>query len=233
MSEVEVMPGHRLVDGVAFELTQGLTPYRDALLRMEREVAAIAAGAAAERIWFLEHPPVVTAGTSARPQELVEPDRFPVVVAGRGGKYTWHGPGQRVIYVLLDLRRRGRDVRRLVAALEDWGIAALARLGVAARRSKTGTGIWVGEGADEAKIGAIGLRVRHWVSFHGMALNVAADLSAYRAIVPCGLADSRVTRLVDHVPGADMEALDAALLAEADRFLAALPIALEATAKGR
>jgi lipoyl(octanoyl) transferase len=202
---------------------------------MEREVAEIAAGRAAERLWFLEHAPVVTAGTSARPEELVEPERFPVVVAGRGGKYTWHGPGQRVIYVLLDLNRRGRDVRRLVAGLEAWAIAALARLGVAARRSATGIGIWVGDGADEAKLGAIGLRVRHGVSFHGMALNVSPDLSAFRAILPCGLAESRVTRLADLVPGADMAGLDAALLAEAGGFLAALgpgrPIALEAAGK--
>ncbi len=223
--------------GVAVEVTPGLVAYAEALARMEQEVAAIAAGRAQERIWFLEHAPVVTAGTSARPDELVEPERFPVVAAGRGGKYTWHGPGQRVVYVLLDLKRRGRDVRRLVAGLEGWAIAALARLGVAARRSATGTGVWVGEGAGEAKIAAIGLRVRQWVSFHGMAINVAPDLSAYRAIVPCGLAGSRVTRLADLVPGAGMAALDAALLAEARGFLdglaSARPIALEAAGKGR
>lgn len=208
--------------GVALEVTPGLVPYADALARMDCEVAAIAAGDGPERIWFLEHEPVVTAGTSARPEELVAPDRFPVVAAGRGGRYTWHGPGQRVVYVLLDLRRRGRDVRRLVAGLEGWAIAALATLGVAARRSPTGTGIWVGEGAAEAKIGAIGLRVRQWVSFHGMAINVTPDLSAFDAIVPCGLAGSRVTRLVDLVPGAGMAALDAALLATAADFLGGL-----------
>lgn len=214
--------GSVTVDGVAIERTPGLIPYPEALARMEQLVAEIAAGRAAERIWFLEHPPVVTAGTSARPEELIEPDRFPVVAVGRGGRYTWHGPGQRVVYVLLNLDRRGRDVRRLVAGLEGWAIGALARLGLNARRSATGTGIWVGEGTDEAKIGAIGLRVRRRVSFHGMAINVSPDLSAFRAIVPCGLAGSRVTRLVDLRPDAEMAALDAALLAEAGGFLAAL-----------
>lgn len=208
--------------GVALEVSPGLVPYADALARMDREVEAIAAGTAPERLWFLEHEPVVTAGTSARPEELVAPDRFPVVAAGRGGRYTWHGPGQRVVYVLLDLRRRGRDVRRLVAGIEGWAIAALATLGVEARRSPTGTGIWVGEGTAEAKIGAIGLRVRQWVSFHGMAINVTPDLSAFDVIVPCGLAGSRVTRLVDLVPGAGMAALDAALLETAADFLGGL-----------
>ncbi len=246
MSDVAAMPAE-----VRFEVAEGLVPYGEALARMEREVAAIAAGEAAELVWFLEHAPVVTAGTSARPEDLLEPERFPVVAAGRGGRYTWHGPGQRVVYVMLDLRRRGRDVRRLVAGLEGWAIAALARLGVAARQSATGTGIWVGEGDAEAKIGAIGLRVRQWVSFHGMALNVAPDLSAFDAIVPCGLTGGRVTRLCDLVPGAGMAALDQALVAEAEGFLAGLgtgrgagrpiapgpiapgPIALETPGKGR
>ncbi|WP_328831643.1 lipoyl(octanoyl) transferase LipB [Thermaurantiacus tibetensis] len=212
--------------GVDLEVTPDLVPYADALARMERDAAAIAAGAAPERLWFLAHEPVVTAGTSARPEELVAPGRFPVVMTGRGGRFTWHGPGQRVVYVLLDLRRRGRDIRRLVAGLEGWAIAALARLGVEARRSPAGTGIWVGEGAEEAKIGAIGLRVRNGVSFHGMALNVSCDLSAFSAFVPCGIAGGRVTRLADLLPGTEaaalMAALDAALVAEAPAFLACL-----------
>lgn len=185
--------------------------YAEALAVMEARVAAIGRGEARELAWLLEHPPVITAGTSADEAELLDPGRFPVFRAGRGGRFTYHGPGQRVIYVLLDLNARGRDVRRLVSALEGWAIAALADFGVEAFPHSAGTGIWVRQGDGVAKIGAIGVRVRRWVSFHGMAINVSTDLEHYRTIVPCGIDAHGVTRLADQMPGADMARLDAAL----------------------
>jgi lipoyl(octanoyl) transferase len=211
------------LDGVEWLVAPGPLDYRSALDAMEARAAAIAAGSAAELIWLLEHAPVLTAGTSAAASELLDAGRFPVVAATRGGRYTYHGPGQRIVYVMLDLGKRGRDVRRFVHALENWAIAALSDLGVAATTSPAGIGIWTGAPGFEAKIGAIGVRVRRWVSLHGMALNVTTDLAAYRSIVPCGIADRSVTRLCDIQPAASMADLDAALRRHAASFLDQIP----------
>ncbi len=189
---------------------------------MEARAADIAARKAAELIWLLEHPAVITGGTSADARELVEPGRFPVVETGRGGRYTYHGPGQRVVYAMIDLAARGRDVRHYVSALENWAITALADFGVQAFTSDAGVGIWVKTATGEAKIGAIGVRVRRWVTLHGMAINITTDLSAYGAIIPCGIADRGVCRLVDLAPGACMADLDAALARHAPAFLSGI-----------
>ncbi len=181
-------------------------PYEEALATMETRVADIRAGRAPELVWLLEHPPLYTAGTSSREVDLLEPARFPVHVAGRGGQYTYHGPGQRVAYVMLDLRRRRQDVRRFVSDLEEWTIRTLGRFNVAAERRAGRVGVWVGrpdkpalpDGSPrEDKIAAIGVRIRHWVSFHGISINVEPDLSHYAGIVPCGIAGHGVTSLVD------------------------------------
>lgn len=164
---------------------------------MDAEVAAIAKGNAPERVWLLEHPPLYTAGTSAVQSDLVDPERFPVYPTGRGGQFTYHGPGQRVAYVMLDLKRRGSDVRAFVAALEDWIIGALLELGVEGERREDRVGVWVRHQNDESKIAAIGIRVRHWVSLHGISLNVAPELSHFTGIVPCGVTEHGVTSLRD------------------------------------
>jgi lipoyl(octanoyl) transferase len=199
----------------AWRILPGLSDYAETLAAMERHVDGMAQGMAGEEIWLVEHPPVITAGTSTSFADLLQPDRFPVVSTGRGGQFTYHGPGQRVIYPMLDLGKRGRDVRRYVAALEAWAIGALAQLGVDAGTSAVGTGIWVSDPCSTGrflKIGAIGVRVRRWVSFHGMSLNVTTDLGHFGAIVPCGLSEHGVTRLADLRPGASMDSLDQALL---------------------
>ncbi len=185
--------------------------YHEALAFMDQRAAAIRAGEASECVWLLEHPPLFTAGTSADPAELTNPLGLPVHAAGRGGRYTYHGPGQRVGYVMLDLDKRGRDVRCFVHALEGWVIATLAELGVAAHRAEGRIGIWVGVGSREAKIGAIGVRVRRWVTMHGFAINVAPDLSHFGGIVPCGIAEYGVTSLAALGKGGDLNRLDAAL----------------------
>jgi lipoyl(octanoyl) transferase len=186
--------------------------YPMAVRFMERRVEAIAAGRAAEAVWLLEHTPIYTCGTSARDDELLDRQRFPVYRTGRGGRVTYHGPGQRVGYVMLDLRRRGADVRLFVSRVEDWVIQSLAALGVQARRSPGKIGVWVDIGGGrEAKIGAIGIRVRRWVSFHGFALNVDPDLSHFGGIIPCGLTDSEVTSLRKLGMSASMRGVDAAL----------------------
>ena len=182
-------------DEIEWRVSSGLTPYPEALAEMEARAAAIREGAARELVWLLEHPPVFTAGTSADPAELFNPQGFPVFAAGRGGRYTYHGPGQRVGYVLLDLDKRGRDVRRFVHALEEWLILTLADLGVSAHRAPGRIGIWVPYGATEAKVAAIGVRVRRWVTMHGFAVNLAPELSHFSGIVPCGIADFPVTSL--------------------------------------
>jgi lipoyl(octanoyl) transferase len=165
---------------------------------MERRVADIRAERAAELVWLLEHPPLYTAGTSAKDSDLLQPARFPVYRSGRGGQFTYHGPGQRVAYVMLDLKRRGGDVRRFVHDLESWVIAALARFNVVGERRADRIGIWVAGGSGrESKIAAIGVRLRRWVSYHGIAINVEPDLGHFDGIVPCGIADHRVTSLVD------------------------------------
>lgn len=180
---------------VEWRFTPGLTPYPEALAEMEARSAAIQRGEARELIWLLEHPPLYTAGTSADPAELFNPLGFPVFDAGRGGRYTYHGPGQRIGYVLLDLNRRGRDVRAFVHSLEGWVIDALARLGVAAHRAPGRIGIWVDQGETEAKVGAIGVRVRRWVTMHGFSVNISPELSHFSGIVPCGIAEFPVTSL--------------------------------------
>jgi lipoyl(octanoyl) transferase len=198
--------------------TAGLTEYTDALSQMEMRAAAIAEGLSTEQIWLIEHPPLYTAGTSADPIELLDP-RFPVYVAGRGGRYTYHGPGQRIGYVMMNLAMRGRDVRCFVHALESWVIAALAQLDVTAWRAPGRIGIWTIDGGREAKIGAIGVRVRRWVTFHGFSINVGPDLSHFGGIIPCGLAEYPVTSLKKLGNSADIAALDSALLSTFPLFL--------------
>ncbi len=172
--------------------------YRTAVDAMERRVAAIRGGTEPESVWLLEHPPLYTAGTSARPQDLLQPDRFPVHRTGRGGQYTYHGPGQIVGYVMMDLTARGSDIRRFVRDLEEWLIRALAEFGIQGERRNGRVGIWVNRGGDrEDKIAAIGVRVRKWVSYHGVALNVEPRLDHYEGIVPCGIDGHGVTSLVD------------------------------------
>lgn len=184
-----------------WRISDSPVPYPDALGFMEERAALVRAGTAPECVWLLEHPPLYTAGASADPKELLDPGRFPVFHVGRGGRYTYHGPGQRIAYLMLDLEPRGRDIRAFVAAVETWTIAALARLGVRGERREGLIGVWVDLGAhggkrgQEAKIAAIGVRVRRWVSYHGLAINVEPDLSHFAGIVPCGIADKPVTSL--------------------------------------
>lgn len=179
---------------IEWRVTPGLIPYADAIAEMEARAAAVGSGEARELVWLLEHPPVYTGGTSAVDAELIDP-RFPVVRTGRGGRYTYHGPGQRIGYLVLDLGRRGRDVRRFVHALEEWVIAALARSGAAAFTVPGRVGIWTRDGNADAKIGAIGVRVRRWVTLHGFSVNLSPDLSHFGGIVPCGIGDAGVTSL--------------------------------------
>ena len=197
--------------GIDWQTSSGLTPYPEALADMEARAGAIFDGSGSERIWLIEHPPLYTAGTSADPAEMLDP-RFPVYDAGRGGRYTYHGPGQRVAYVQLNLANRGRDVRAFVHAIEGWVINALSDFGVAARRAEGRIGIWCDDRTGhEAKIGAIGVRVRRWVTFHGFALNVEPDLSHFGGIVPCGIREHGVTSLVDLGRPVSMDEADAAL----------------------
>ena len=200
----------------------GLTPYPQALTEMERRAQTIRAGTAEELVWLLQHPPLYTAGTSADPAELFNPQGFPVFEAGRGGRYTYHGPGQRVGYVLLDLDKRGRDVRRYVHSLEGWLIAALGDLGVEARRAPGRIGIWVDSQGTEAKIGAIGVRVRRWVTMHGFAVNIDPELSHFSGIVPCGIADFPVTSLDEMGVSNGQERFDLALKRRLGEFLFSL-----------
>nr|WP_276588848.1 MULTISPECIES: lipoyl(octanoyl) transferase LipB [unclassified Sphingomonas] len=204
-----------------WRISPGLIPYAESLAAMEARAAAVAVGEQRELVWLLEHPPVYTGGTSADAAELIDP-RFPVVETGRGGRYTYHGPGQRVGYLVLDLGRRGRDVRGFVHALEDWVIAALGDLGVTAFSVPGRVGIWTRDGGAEAKIGAIGVRVKRWVTLHGFAVNVAPDLSHFGGIVPCGLAEFPVTSLAALGRNADLAAFDAALAANQSHFLQTL-----------
>jgi lipoyl(octanoyl) transferase len=199
-------------DTIEWRISPGLTDYTEAVAAMEARAAAIRAGEASELVWLLEHPPLITGGTSASVDELLDPGRFPVHATGRGGRYTYHGPGQRIGYVLLDLEARGRDVRRYVASLEDWLIGSLARQGVAARKAPGRIGIWVDDMLGrEAKIGAIGVRVRRWVTLHGFAINVSPDLRHFDAIVPCGIGDFPVTSLAAMQRNSSMEIVDQAL----------------------
>lgn len=202
--------------------SDGIVAYDDAIVWMEARVDAIARGEAPEAVWLLEHPPLYTAGTSANPADLTDPGRFAVHQTRRGGQYTYHGPGQRIAYVMLDLNRRGRDVRRFVTSLQDWVIATLAEFNVAGERRAGRVGVWVVR-ADrpplpdgtprEDKIAAIGVRLRRWISFHGIAINVEPDLSHYDGIVPCGIRGHGVTSLVDLGLPVTMADLDSALKA--------------------
>lgn len=203
-----------------WRISDSAVPYDEALATMEARVADIRSGRAGELIWLLEHPPLYTAGTSARPQDLLQPARLPVHVAGRGGQYTYHGPGQRVAYAMLDLRARRQDVRRYVGDLEEWTIRTLARFNVRGERRPGRVGVWVvrpdkprlPDGSPrEDKIAAIGVRIRHWVSFHGISINLEPDLSHYSGIVPCGIAEHGVTSLVDLGLLVTMSDLDTAL----------------------
>ncbi|HET7409843.1 MAG TPA: lipoyl(octanoyl) transferase LipB [Paracoccaceae bacterium] len=214
---------------IEWRISPGPVEYPDALAWMEARVDAIRAGRAPECVWLLEHPPLYTAGTSARPEELVDA-RFPVFEARRGGRYTYHGPGQRVAYVMLDLDRRGRDLRRFVGGLEAWVIAALAEFQVRGERRDGRVGVWVrrpdkapapdGSPAED-KIAAIGVRVRRWVTFHGVSINVEPDLGHYAGIVPCGIAGHGVTSLVDLGLPVTMADLDAVLRRRFDGFFPA------------
>jgi lipoyl(octanoyl) transferase len=209
---------------------EGLAPYEATLAAMEQRVADISAGTAPEAIWLLEHPPLYTAGTSSNAQDLTDPNRFPVHIAGRGGQYTYHGPGQRVVYVMLDLNQRGRDVRKFVCALEKWIIATLAEFNIKGERRGGRVGVWVVRpdqigpegGPAEDKIAAIGVKLRRWVSFHGISINIEPNLTHFDGIVPCGIKGYGVTSLVDLGLPVTMQDLDAALAKTFPDFLADL-----------
>ena len=202
------------LNDIEWRISDALVPYEDAGAAMEARVAAIRAGTAPELVWLLEHPPLYSAGTSARPGDLIAPDLLPVFRTGRGGQYTYHGPGQRVGYVMLDLQKRGADLRAYVRDLEEWLIRTLQRFNVKGERRDGRVGIWIAEGGGkESKIAAIGVRIRHWVSFHGVSLNVDPDLSHYRGIVPCGISEHGVTSLAALGIIATMPEVDAALKA--------------------
>lgn len=205
---------------VEWIITDGLTPYPDALTFMENRANAIATGKAQECIWLLEHPPLYTAGTSARIADLTDPNRFPVFQARRGGQYTYHGPGQRVVYVMMNVAERGRDVRAFVQSLESWVIAALAEFNVTGHIREGRVGVWVERPEKqkqtnglcaEDKVAAIGIRLRKWVSFHGISINVEPDLEHFSGIVPCGISDHGVTSLVDLGLPVTMQDVDVAL----------------------
>lgn len=204
---------------IEWRISDEAVPYEEALAFMEHRAAAIREGTERECVWLLEHPPLFTAGTSADPVELINAQHFPVYEAGRGGRYTYHGPGQRVGYVMLDLEKRGKDIRRFVHSLEGWMIDTLGELGVAAHRADGRIGIWVGEGPAEAKIGALGVRVKRWVTLHGFSLNVAPNLAHFTGIVPCGIADYGVTSLAELGKQIDLPTVDAALERSFRHFL--------------
>jgi lipoyl(octanoyl) transferase len=207
---------------IEWRISDSPVPYDEALAFMDQRAAAIREGTARECVWLLEHPPLFTAGTSAHPAELLNPQDFPVYEAGRGGRYTYHGPGQRVGYVMLDLEKRGKDIRCFVHALEGWMIDTLAELGVSAHRAEGRIGIWVGDGPGEAKIGALGVRIKRWVSLHGFALNVAPDLAHFTGIVPCGITEYGVTSLAELGKQMPLTGVDAALKRSFSSFLKAL-----------
>ncbi len=205
---------------VEWIISEGLTDYTAAETVMEDRAAAIAAGTADEAIWLVEHPPLYTAGTSARPADLTDPDRFPVFTTKRGGQYTYHGPGQRVVYVMLDVGRRGHDVRRFVQQLESWVIGTLDSFNIKGEIRDGRVGVWVARpdkpltasgAVPEDKIAAIGIRLRKWISFHGLSINVDPDLSHFSGIVPCGITEHGVTSLVDLGLPVSMSDVDVAL----------------------
>jgi lipoyl(octanoyl) transferase len=206
---------------IEWRITPGLSDYAETVAAMEARAMAIRAGTASELVWLVEHPPVYTGGTSAKAADLIDP-RFPVHATGRGGQYTYHGPGQRMVYVLLDLDARGRDVRCFVAGIENWLVATLGDFGVTAFAAPGRVGVWVNDGAHEAKIAAIGVRVKRWVTFHGAAINVAPDLGHYSGIVACGLPDYPVTSLAALGSNATLATVDTALERHFPAMLATL-----------
>ena len=208
---------------VEWRISDTFTAYPEVVAGMEQQVAGISSGDAGEQVWLVQHPPLYTAGTSANDDDLLDAHRFPVFQAGRGGEFTYHGPGQRVGYVMLDLNQRGRDVRQFVRDLEEWMIVTLSSFGVNGERRDGRVGIWVDRGrhggspGKEDKIAAIGVRLRRWVSFHGVSLNVCPDLSHYEGIVPCGISQHGVTSLQDLGIDATVEEVDVALKAAFER----------------
>ncbi|MDG1022207.1 MAG: lipoyl(octanoyl) transferase LipB [Emcibacteraceae bacterium] len=197
---------------IEWKIGKGFVDYNEALNFMEERVAKINEGQANELVWLVEHPPLYTSGTSSKESDLLTPKRFPVYYPGRGGQYTYHGPGQRVVYVMLDLNKRSRDVRKYVADLERWIIESLAEFNVIGETREGRVGVWVErDGGREDKIAAIGVRVRKWVTFHGICINVEPDLSHYSGIVPCGISEHGVTSLVDLGLPVNMNDLDVTL----------------------
>lgn len=215
--------GERPSCGLEWRRSHALVAYERAMAEMEARVEAIRAGGAGELVWLLQHPPLLTAGTSADIAELLDPGRFPVYEAGRGGRFTYHGPGQRVVYAVLDLKRRRQDLRWYVHNLEEWVIRSLAAFGVKGERREGRVGIWVVTRDGEKKIGAIGVRVRRWVAYHGIAINVAPELGHFQAIVPCGIAEFGVTSLADLGVRAGMADLDRELARVFPELLAPSP----------
>jgi lipoyl(octanoyl) transferase len=217
-------PRSRLISPVAstsaveWLVLPGLSDYTETLRRMEETAALIADGAVPEQIWLLEHPSLYTAGTSAKPADLIDPSRFPVFEVGRGGQYTYHGPGQRIAYVMLNLKARGGDVRAFVAALETWIIRTLSEFGIEGERREDRVGVWVKTGDSEAKIAALGIRVRRGVTFHGISINLDPDLSHFDGIVPCGVKEHGVTSIAKIKPSATQEDLDRILRAEFNKL---------------
>jgi lipoyl(octanoyl) transferase len=197
MNRNELTLNLKRTDPVRWEVATGLVDYPQAVTRMESEVQQINQNAASELVWLVEHQPLYTAGTSAREIDLVAPDKFPVFTASRGGQYTYHGPGQRIAYVMLDLRKRGSDVRAFVSGLEQWLINTIKFFGIEGERRENRVGVWVKRGTREDKLAALGIRVRAGISFHGVSLNVNPDLSHFSGIVPCGVAEHGVTSLTD------------------------------------
>lgn len=218
--------------GIEWQVADSQVVYPEALAAMEARVASVQQGTASELIWLLEHPPVYTAGTSADPAELIDP-RFPVFPAGRGGKYTYHGPGQRIGYVMLDLARRSKDVRCYVHALEGWVIAALDQFGIHSFRAEGRVGIWTRDGGAEAKIGAIGVRVKRWVTMHGFSVNLAPQLDDFAGIVPCGLPEFPVTSAAQIGKTITPAQFDAALADQLPAFLAELQPKAEVSCHNR
>ena len=200
--------------------------YRAAVQAMEDRVRAIRQGGSPDLVWLLEHPPLYTAGTSADPVELLSPDRFPVYRTGRGGRYTYHGPGQRIAYAMLDLQARGLDVRAYVHSLEEWLVRTVARFGLVGERRERRTGVWVSRGGTERKIAALGVRVRRWVAFHGVALNVEPELGHFDGIVPCGIEGFGVTSLAAEGITASMPEVDSALRASFEEVFGRTPCPL-------
>ncbi len=215
-----------------WRISDTLVPYPDAMREMEQRVQDIRRGQAPELVWLLEHPPLYTSGTSANPADLVDPDRFPVYDAGRGGQYTYHGPGQRVVYFMLDLTKRGKDIRQFVYALEEVMIQTLASFGVTAERRKGRVGVWVvRDGLREDKIGAIGVRVKRWVTYHGIAINVEPNLNHFDGIVPCGISEHGVTSLADLGLPITLDDLDVALKQTFDEIFGLTPRVMDIDVK--